>query len=551
MNEEPNNRSKLLPYSQGAENRSALGHTVRIRSASGPCESPFQSLHSSTVSSNARGEVVSLDLGLLQANQTSIPQPIPQGVSPAIRVQNDYESPQYSSASPRNRNSSSSGISKFASKYRPVALMSSTSVLAPMAVGLDPTFVVSDINSHDLNAIDDGTAGSDLVATDMFFAEMYGAYGFTALAEDQYVSAIVKCLKSREEYRVRSCLQEMGMFLKQDKTSEELKNSLLTCWKLVKLFEQDSSSTKGMKTSSLVMIADLLERDGQLIEAEKIYRKVLDLTNGPEDSNIHRISELSLSKILYRLWSPNEEYVREQLEKFTKLLDQEMCETLLHSALAVTVTLTTQFSSIYPPHPCYQLGLVIDRISSSLESQIQGRCTTFDLRFRGLITKLALECSELSWNSTAAVLFRNQRKLLDRLATADWGYVKIRGYIDCCTHFKKHGDWEKYTELIAAAYKTMEDLLYSRSAQLYRTGDIPLLELLKITRAAIPTNKCSQTSIKLIEGMEIRLEKMVAWNQASCSDLGERNVEKNKNNEGEVKNGNVEENFRQSVEEHD
>jgi hypothetical protein len=346
-------------------------------------------------------------------------------------------------------------------------------------------------------------------------AQRYGAYGFTALAEDQYMMAVSKSLHSGDEAKVRLCMKEISMFLKQDKTSDELRHSILTCRSLLRLFEEEASDiSRLMRTSGMVMLADVLHRDGQLKEAKTIYTQVLSLTNLRGDSDLRRMCESSLGKILYCLWNSNEKPLREHLRTFSTLLDNELGEITLHSALSTMLDVESRFSLIELLHPCYDLSLIVNRICSLFAKQIRSRSSTFERKLRKLTMELALECSKVRWNDNADALVRIHIRFLDCLPTADWGHDKVRGYIACCTYFKDRANFEECLKTIIVAYKTLEDLVYSRISQLYRSGDRPLFNEIKSARVRIRPNTYSTTSTKSIKGLETRLGKMIAWNEA-------------------------------------
>jgi hypothetical protein len=250
--------------------------------------------------------------------------------------------------------------------------------------------------------------GTESFETHLAQAQNHAAYGLTALAEDQYMAAMAKCLKSRKEVEVRECLHEISMFLKQDRTPEELKYSLLTCHDLLYLFEQEPSPTVGIRSSCAVMLADLLARDGQLQAAKTIYMRALNLTRLTDDFDIHQKCQSSLGKVLYSLWSSNEDLVREQPRRLSSLLDQDLCKPTLRSALLAISAAANMFSSIEFLHPCYDLSLVVDQLCNLLAKQILGRSSIFKLRLRRLTMKLALACSELRWDDNADSLICTQ-----------------------------------------------------------------------------------------------------------------------------------------------
>jgi len=505
-----------LQSQEAADGRPALTKIVPTLSANCPFESLSQQLSSSVAISSAPGHCRSLNLGRMRSSDTSVPHDDPQGSSPLLKAQSGRQSLTYNSQTPNKRINGDFEVSGLSWKYRPVASILSTSVLAPVGLEMDLSF-----------------RNADSVEKHMIHAQTYGACGFTTLAEEEYMSAITECLEMGSDLRVRSCLHEITMFFKQDRTSDELKHSIFTCRKLVEVFDQDLSSKRGMTTSSLLMLADLFERDGQLTEAERAYRKALELTNESENFDFRQICETSLGKLLYRLWGSNEEVVREQLQNLSTLLQKKPRESTLLPALTAVMALKTPFSSICPLHPCSQLSSVTEEMSVLLTKRLTGRTSNFELRLRGLIMKLSLECLCLSWHNVSEALIATQTKLLDRMATVDWGYEKIRGYIECCEHLKRLREWDKCIESIITAYKTMEDLLYSRGVQTYRQGDLPLLGDLEAARARIPIGICSPTLIQLVEPMVRRLEKMVAWNHVSCPRVISQNVESDQESDEE------------------
>jgi hypothetical protein len=101
---------------------------------------------------------------------------------------------------------------------------------------------------------------------------------------------------------------------------------------------------------------------------------------------------------------------------------------------------------------------------------------------------------------------------LDKLPFTDWGYDIIRGYRDCCAHFKRQANFGKCIEMVTPAYLTLHDLICSRSTQPYRAADFSLFRQLKFARAGIPTGSCRQDAIERIESAEAQLERFIAWN---------------------------------------
>jgi hypothetical protein len=497
--------------------------------------------HSNTPKYNS-----SFDPKYLQTDQPAVSLYNFQGMTSVMTDLNRCEASRYSILAPQVRPKGSVG--SLSSSYKAVALMSKTSVVAPMSLGMATTFTIPSRGSGDL-AIEHTLTDTESFETHLAQAQNHAAYGLTALAEDQYMAAIAKCLKSRKEVEVRECLQEINMFFKQDRTPEELKYSLITCRNLLYLLEQEPSSTIGIRSSGTVMLADLLARDGQLQAAKTMYMRALSLTYSTDDIDIHQKCQSSLGKVLYSLWSSNEDPVREQLRRFSNLLDQNFCKPTLRSALLAMSTVANLFSSIESFHPCYDLSLVVDQLCNILAKQITGCSSIFELRLRRLTMKLALACSELRWDENADTLIRTQIEWLGRLATADWGYDIIRGYVDCCVHFKRQANFGKCIEMVKMAYLAMENLIYSRSTQSYRAADLSLLRQLKFARAGIPTGSCRQDLIQRIENMEARLERFIVWFPKPGSGPGGQSrweSGKEKSDSGDDRNG--EEDDAESVE---
>jgi hypothetical protein len=510
LSESPSRQNNFLDLELSNEQLEFLGFREGEEEISRPPQNypPLRMLcpdDSQIMSYCTQNDDVSAAPGQRQLDQATVP----QHESREIPYE-EGETWQYDIPAPQSQPNANAGSMNISYTHWPVALMTTTAVVAPISV-LPFTFHSRDHQT--LNTRKDAPTSAKSFERHLALAEDYGAFRCTDLAESEYMAAIAKCLSSRKEDEAWLCLQEIKMFLKEDRTPDEVKDSLETCRNLLQMLENEPSSTRRMKDSGMVMLADLLVRDGQLEEARLMYMQVLSLTDDPD---IRQMCESSLGKVLYTLWSSNEDAVREQLRIFSKALSEELNETRPpSSALTAMSTIRNRISSIDAVHPCYGLSLIVDQVTDLLAKEIRGCDSGFELRLRELTAELALTCSKLEWNDSANALMCTQVGLLDRLAIGDWGYEKIRGYVDCSAHFQRQRDFSKCIEVIITAYKSMEDLLYSRSVQIYRAGDLPLLRKLKSARERIPIGSYSQSATKMIEGIEGRLEKMIAWNRAS------------------------------------
>jgi tetratricopeptide (TPR) repeat protein len=401
----------------------------------------------------------------------------------------------------------------FARRERLPTWFSPISVVPPLALSTDPSLLVSRDNGEDTTIISAAISEPETIGDHMQLAERLGAYGLTNEAIAQYLKAVSLCIDSRERNNMRLYIHEFNAFLKQEKTAAELKVSISATRQLITLLEESPFITDSIKIPSMATLGELLDRDGQLKEAETAYHRVLNIINDKERPEIYQTCKSALSKILYRTWSPKTEKVQQQLKNLSIHLQTITDGASLNSALGILIKLKSYFLAASIHHPCYQLGVEINSMNDLIGTQIWGQLYSFEMKIIRSSLAIAQNCSELGWQTTAESLLSSHRILLDKTQTRDWGYEKIRSYIETCAYFKSQQNWKMCIDFVETAYRVFEDLLYSRGREPYRKGDSPLLILLDEARSEIPAGDPHSNAFHLLESMQARMQKMIAWNE--------------------------------------
>jgi len=256
------------------------------------------------------------------------------------------------------------------------------------------------------------------------------------------------------------------------KPPNNLKQSIITGREVVDKLEHDRQAPLSLKASSVGLLANLLERDEQLEEAENLYRKAIDMSNNNFTS--WRL-EFYLGRILFRL-DRFSEAAPMLLSSLAQPLQAQLSASLSIELFNILCYLRANFTKLKIAGDSWaELKLLVSRIQTLLAWEIKKPVWNpiYDLDVLLLAVKLTLNCL-LLWPESG-------RKLFLTLSPKLCGWNFRKRVSECAQVYSQsswlregYKPWKEAIAEIPAIYYTIREL--SRASDV---TDVGLLTKLK------------------------------------------------------------------------
>jgi hypothetical protein len=256
------------------------------------------------------------------------------------------------------------------------------------------------------------------------------------------------------------------------KAPNNFKQSIITCREVVHKLEQDGQAPLSLRASSVGLLANLLERDEQLEEAESLYRKAIDMSNN--DAASWRL-EFYLGRLLSRL-DRSSEAAPMLLCSLAQPLQAQLSASLSVELFDILCHLRANLIKLKIAGDCLaELESIVSRIQRLLAWEIQKPVWNpiYELDVLLLAVKLIVNCL-LLWPESGRKLFL---ALCPKLYSVNFR-KRVSGCAQVYSHNSglemRHEPWKEAIAETTATYYTIREL--SRASDITDVGLVTRLK---------------------------------------------------------------------------